>query len=83
MSQQAFTNESRCKISAPFHTENAVKILPLILLVFAAHHAQAQDYPNRPVRVLVGLGAGGGSDTVARIMTHQAHRHAGAVVCRR
>lgn len=31
--------------------------------------AHAQDYPNRPVRVLVGLGPGGGSDTVARILT--------------
>ena len=31
--------------------------------------AHAQDYPNRPVRLLVGLGPGGGSDTVARIMT--------------
>jgi tripartite-type tricarboxylate transporter receptor subunit TctC len=69
MHQQAFSNASQCKIGAPFHTENAVKILPLILLVFAAHDAQAQDYPNRPVRLLVGLGAGGGSDTVARIMT--------------
>ena len=37
--------------------------------LFAAHHAHAQDYPNRPVRLVVGLGPGGGSDTVARIMT--------------
>ena len=32
-------------------------------------HAHAQDYPNRPVRLVVGLGPGGGSDTVARILT--------------
>jgi tripartite-type tricarboxylate transporter receptor subunit TctC len=31
--------------------------------------ALAQDYPTRPVRVLVGLGPGGGTDTVTRIMT--------------
>ena len=35
----------------------------------AMPQAHAQDYPNRPVRVLVGLGPGGGSDTVARILT--------------
>lgn len=46
-----------------------MKILLLILTVLAAGQAQAQDYPNRSVRVLVGLGAGGGSDTVARILT--------------
>lgn len=40
-----------------------------LLVFFAALPAAAQDYPTRPVRVLVGLGPGGGSDTVARIMT--------------
>ena len=43
--------------------------LSFIVLLFVAHTVCAQDYPNRPVRLLVGLGAGGGSDTVARIMT--------------
>ena len=51
------------------NTGNAVKILPFILVAFAAHAVHAQDYPTRSVRVLVGLGPGGGSDTVARIMT--------------
>jgi tripartite-type tricarboxylate transporter receptor subunit TctC len=52
-----------------------MKLLPLLLAVSAIDSmsampaAQAQDYPNRPVRLLVGLGPGGGSDTVARIMT--------------
>jgi tripartite-type tricarboxylate transporter receptor subunit TctC len=31
--------------------------------------AQAQEYPTRPVRVLVGLGPGGGTDTVTRVLT--------------
>lgn len=31
----------------------------------------AQHYPNRPVRVLVGLAPGGGTDSVARLMTQK------------
>ncbi len=49
-----------------------MKLLPAIhvlLALLAMPQAHAQDYPNRPVRVLVGLGPGGGSDTVARILT--------------
>ena len=46
-----------------------MKPLPLIIALLLVFQARAQDYPNRSVRVLVGLGAGGGSDTVARIMT--------------
>ena len=41
----------------------------ILLLVLLTPPAHAQVYPTRPVRVLVGLGPGGGSDTVARIMT--------------
>lgn len=40
-----------------------------VLTATAGAAAPAQEYPTRSVRVLVGLGAGGGSDTVARIMT--------------
>ena len=49
-----------------------MKLLPpiyVLLALLAMPQAHAQDYPNRPVRVLVGLGPGGGSDTVARILT--------------
>ncbi len=46
-----------------------MKPLSLFVTLFLALQVQAQDYPSRSVRVLVGLGAGGGSDTVARIMT--------------
>ena len=31
--------------------------------------AHSQNYPTKPVRVLVGLGAGGGTDLMARIVT--------------
>ncbi len=30
--------------------------------------AQAQEWPSKPVRILVGFGAGGGTDAVARIV---------------
>lgn len=33
--------------------------------------AQSQSYPDRPVRVLVGLAPGGGTDSVTRIMTQK------------
>jgi tripartite-type tricarboxylate transporter receptor subunit TctC len=36
------------------------------LLVAAAGMAQAQNYPTRPVRIIVPLSAGGGMDTIAR-----------------
>jgi tripartite-type tricarboxylate transporter receptor subunit TctC len=39
----------------------------LSLFLFSAH-ALAQDYPTRPVRMLVGYGAGGGMDTIARVL---------------
>ena len=45
-----------------------MKLLPMLLLL-ATYAGHAQDYPTRPVRLVVGLGAGGGSDTVARILT--------------
>jgi len=33
--------------------------------------AQAQDYPARPVRMIVGFAAGGGTDTTARPIAHK------------
>jgi tripartite-type tricarboxylate transporter receptor subunit TctC len=44
----------------------AVATLALSWALFAS--AQAQDWPNRPVRILIGFGAGGGTDIVTRII---------------
>jgi tripartite-type tricarboxylate transporter receptor subunit TctC len=52
-----------------------LRILPLIataLLAAAPAHAQsAADYPNKPVKVVVTVPAGGGVDTVTRIVTEK------------
>jgi tripartite-type tricarboxylate transporter receptor subunit TctC len=42
--------------------------LLLVLISIVAFAAQAQTYPNRPVRLIVGFEAGGNTDTVARVV---------------
>ncbi len=44
--------------------------LPAIVAVGAVHAAAADNYPRKPIRVLVGLPPGGGVDTVARAIGH-------------
>ena len=50
--------------------------LLLGMIVACAVHAQAQNYPNRPVRVVVGAQTGG-PDTVARIVAAQLQQQMG------
>ncbi|MBI4190770.1 MAG: tripartite tricarboxylate transporter substrate binding protein, partial [Betaproteobacteria bacterium] len=47
-------------------TWNCMTRLALAAAMLALPPAQAQDYPSRPVRVIVPLAAGGGMDTVTR-----------------
>ena len=42
--------------------------LAVLLLAALAGQAGAQDWPQRPLRMLVGFGAGGGTDILARIV---------------
>ncbi len=46
------------------------RLLPAALLSLAVH-AQAQDYPNKPVRLVVPYSTGGGGDIVARIVAEK------------
>ena len=39
-----------------------------LLLAAAATSASAQDWPSKPVRILIGFGAGGGTDVATRIL---------------
>jgi tripartite-type tricarboxylate transporter receptor subunit TctC len=44
-------------------------LLLLVLLVFASiAGAQSDSYPTRPVRMMVGASAGGGTDVIARVL---------------
>ncbi|HZT26644.1 MAG TPA: tripartite tricarboxylate transporter substrate binding protein [Pseudolabrys sp.] len=42
--------------------------LGALLLAASAQFVEAQDWPARPIRVMVGFGAGGGTDIVTRII---------------
>jgi tripartite-type tricarboxylate transporter receptor subunit TctC len=54
-----------------------LKISLCILLALSASAAQAQSYPARPVRVLVGFPPGGGTDILARVLTPKLSEYLG------
>jgi tripartite-type tricarboxylate transporter receptor subunit TctC len=46
-------------------------ILCAALAALAVAPAQAQDFPSRPIRMIVGLPAGGGTDVQARLVAQK------------
>ena len=49
----------------------AILVAAAVLASVSIGEALAQAYPTRPVRVVVGLAPGGGTDTVGRLMTQK------------
>ena len=48
------------------------------LVIFGG--AQAQDYPNKPIRIIVGYAAGGGNDIIVRVMQPEMQKGLGQPV---
>src|SRR3954469_25274371 len=58
-----------------------MKKFPLIaLLVLLAGAALAQDYPNKPIRIVIGYSAGGGNDIIVRVMQPEMQKGLGQPV---
>jgi tripartite-type tricarboxylate transporter receptor subunit TctC len=55
----------------PTTTELMKKILTIAFLALLTLPAAAQDYPNKPIRIVVGYSAGGGNDIIVRVMTNE------------
>ena len=49
-----------------------LKCLPLSFVLGVAGQAMAQDYPLKPIRIIVPFSAGGGTDVVARVLAERA-----------
>jgi tripartite-type tricarboxylate transporter receptor subunit TctC len=49
-----------------------VAVLLMFFLDFSGGRAQAEDFPNRPVQMIVSVGAGGSTDTIMRALVQYA-----------
>jgi tripartite-type tricarboxylate transporter receptor subunit TctC len=58
-----------------FHIFKSIQFLSIALAVFSA---SAQDYPNRPVRVVIPFAPGGSNDIVGRFISDQLSKRLGA-----
>ena len=54
--------------------------LVAIALLLMAWQAAAQDYPTRPVRAIVAVGAGGTGDIMMRVLGEELHRRWGQAI---
>jgi len=56
------------------------RILTIAILALLAGPAAGQDFPNKPIRILVGYAAGGGNDIIVRVMTNELSKGLGQPV---
>jgi tripartite-type tricarboxylate transporter receptor subunit TctC len=60
---------------------SAVKVLGFFgcfaIALFSAANAQAQDFPAKPIEVIVGFAPGGGTDSIARAVADAAQKYVG------
>jgi tripartite-type tricarboxylate transporter receptor subunit TctC len=56
------------------------RILTIAVLALLGGPAAAQDYPSKPIRILVGYAAGGGNDIIVRVMQPELQKGLGQPV---
>jgi tripartite-type tricarboxylate transporter receptor subunit TctC len=56
------------------------RILTIAVLALLVAPAAAQDYPGKPIRILVGYAAGGGNDIIVRVMQPEMQKGLGQSV---
>src|SRR4029077_10973280 len=59
---------------------NEMKHIVLLLLGLLPAPLLAQDYPSKPIRILVGYAAGGGNDIIVRVMQPELQKGLGQAV---
>jgi tripartite-type tricarboxylate transporter receptor subunit TctC len=56
------------------------RIVMVAVLALLAGASAAQDYPNKPIRIIVGYSAGGGNDIIVRVMANELSKGLGQPV---
>jgi tripartite-type tricarboxylate transporter receptor subunit TctC len=56
---------------------NAIGLILTLALAMGVGYAYAQDYPTKPIEVIVGYPPGGGTDMIARAVVDVAHKYLG------
>ena len=54
-----------------------LRAIPFLSIALAVFSASAQDYPNRPVRVVIPFATGGSNDIVGRFISDQLSKRMG------